>query len=70
MSPQTQKRGKGGTRKIGRAARKPTHQRYNSEGRFHKNKIKRIFKSNGEKAARAYAKEYPITSSILRRLIG
>lgn len=68
MSPETQKRGKGGTRKIGRKGRKPTHQRYNNEGRFEKNKIKRIFKSNGVKAAKAYAKEHPMATSTLRRL--
>lgn len=68
MSPQTQKRGSGGTRKHGRKGRKPTHQRYNLEGRFYKNKIRRIFKSDGVKAARTYAKEHPMAMSTLRRL--
>ena len=36
--------GKGGTRKIGRAGRKPAHKRYNAEQRWIKNKAKRIKK--------------------------
>ena len=36
--------GSGGTRKIGRAGRKPAHKRYNSEMRWIKNKAKRIKK--------------------------
>jgi len=38
------KSGKGGTRKIGRAGRKPAHKRYNAEMRWLKNKEKRIKK--------------------------
>ena len=49
---------KGGKRKIGRAARKPSHQRYNVERRWEKNKerrAKKIAKQIAKKAARKAA---------------
>lgn len=41
MSNPQRKKGKGGKRKIGRASRKPSHNRYNLEGRREKNKARR-----------------------------
>ena len=46
----------GGAHKYGRQGRKPTHQRYNNEDRRFKNKLKRVLKSSGQKAAAAYRK--------------
>jgi hypothetical protein len=46
---------KGGKRKIGRSARKPSHSRYNAERRWEKNKAKKaakIKKMMEKKAAR------------------
>lgn len=51
---QKQKIGKGGSRKKGRSFRKPAKQRYKSEGHRLRNKLKRIAKSQGEAAAKAY----------------
>ena len=45
----------GGSKKIGRAARKPAHKRYNTEGRREKNKARKatkIAKDLERKAAR------------------
>ena len=38
------KKGSGGKRKIGRMARKPSHNRYTMEARWEKNKARRIAK--------------------------
>ncbi len=49
----------GGSKKIGRSARKPSHQRYNNEGRREKNKARRavkITKDLERKAVRKAAK--------------
>lgn len=54
--PSSTSRKSGGAKKYGRQARKPTHQRYNSQDRRFKNKLKRVRKSSGEKAAAAYRK--------------
>ena len=40
----TRKTGKGGKRKIGRASRKPSHNRYTMERRFERNKARLIAK--------------------------
>jgi hypothetical protein len=40
----TKKAKSGGGRKIGRAGRKPAHQRYNLERRWEKNKARKIAK--------------------------
>jgi hypothetical protein len=44
ITPTKRRRSKsgGGTRKIGRMARKPAHQRYNAERRWEENKEKRL----------------------------
>ena len=44
MSNPTRKKGNGGKRKIGRASRKPSHNRYTMERRWEKNKARRIAK--------------------------
>ncbi len=44
MSNPNRKTGKGGKRKIGRASRKPAHNRYNSEARWEKNKARKAAK--------------------------
>jgi hypothetical protein len=54
MSDKTSKGKKG--RKIGRAARKPTHARYNNEGRREKNKIKKAKKIAKELARKSIRK--------------
>ena len=41
MSKSQPKKGKGGKRKIGRSSRKPSHNRYNMESRWEKNKARR-----------------------------
>ena len=56
-----QKKQKGGQRKHGREARRPSHVRYNSNRRRDKNKAKRILKSNGgEKALTAWKLNKPM----------
>ena len=44
MSNPNRKKGKGGKRKIGRASRKPAHNRYNLERRWEVNKARRAAK--------------------------
>lgn len=44
LTTRNRSRKKGGSRKVGRANRKPSHKRYNAEGRREKNKAKRIAK--------------------------
>lgn len=44
MSNPERKKGKGGQRKYGRAARKPSHNRYNAERRWEINKARRAAK--------------------------
>ena len=46
----------GGAKKYGRKSKKPAHMRYNNEDRRFKNKLKRVLKSSGQKAAAAYRK--------------
>ena len=49
----------GGSKKIGRSARKPSHKRYNTEGRREKNKTRKaakIAKTLEKKAARKACK--------------
>lgn len=49
----------GGSKKIGRSARKPAHKRYNTEGRREKNKARKaakIAKDLEKKAARKVRK--------------
>lgn len=41
MGNPQRKTGKGGKRKIGRSSRKPSHNRYNLERRWEKNKARR-----------------------------
>lgn len=41
---------KKGSKKIGRAARKPAHNRYNSERRWEKNKLRKIEKEKKRQA--------------------
>ena len=50
------KKGKGGKRKIGRMARKPSHSRYNMEARWEKNKERRIAKEAKRAAKKAQKK--------------
>lgn len=57
--PSKQKSGSGGSKKIGRSARKPKVSRYKNELHRYHNKLKRILKSNGEKAAAQYARSKP-----------
>jgi hypothetical protein len=45
-------------RKIGRGYRKPGHARYNAENRRFLNKLRRVRKHNGEKAAEEYDRKY------------
>ena len=55
MSKAAPKKGKGGKRKIGRSAKKPSHVRYVNEGRSEKNKARKaakIKKDLDKKAAR------------------
>jgi len=52
------KLGSGGVGKIGRAANKPSKQRYKSTNRRYHHKLKRVRKSSGEVAAAAYAKQF------------
>lgn len=57
--PNRSKSRKGGKRKIGRSARKPSHQRYTNERRWEKNKERRarkIAKQLAKKAARKAAR--------------
>lgn len=56
IKTKTRKAGKGGTRKIGRMARKPAHQRYNAERRWEKNKEKRLKKA-AKRGARLKARK-------------
>lgn len=48
----------GGAKKIGRAKRKPSSNSYKLSNRRFKNKLKRVTKSSGEKAAEEYARNY------------
>lgn len=48
----------GGARKHGRQKRKPAHMRYNNTDRRHKNKLKRVSKSSGTKAAAKYRRQH------------
>lgn len=57
-----QKHSSGGTRKYGRAARKPKNAAYKNENHRFKNKLKRVRQSSGEKAARRYAAKKPCHS--------
>jgi len=55
MSNPTRKKGKKGDKKFGRNAKKPSHQRYNIERRWEKNKARKaakIKKMLAKKAAR------------------
>ena len=58
MATQQKKGGKKG-RKIGRWGRKPKNLRYKNGQRRFQNKLKRIRKSNGEKAANDYMRCRP-----------
>lgn len=51
------KKGSGGTKKYGREARRPSHQRYNSTRRRERNKMKRVLQSCGEKFAWEWAQK-------------
>jgi len=59
MSKPAPKKGKGGKRKIGRSARKPSHVRYVNEGRTEKNKARKAAKIKrlAEKKAARKAKK-------------
>jgi hypothetical protein len=50
ITTKKRKAGKGGTRKIGRMARKPAHQRYNAEMRWKRNKQRKIEKERKRQA--------------------
>lgn len=50
------KKGKGGKAKIGRMARKPSHNRYTMEQRWEKNKARRIAKEAKRAAKKAQKK--------------
>lgn len=66
-----QERKKGGNKKHGRASRKPSHYRYNAEGRYITNKLKRITQSEGEVAAEKWRREYGLAkrrTGVLRGL--
>ena len=47
-----------GSRKHGRASRKPAHKRYTAGNRRFTNKLKRVRQSSGEKAAAEYSAKY------------
>ena len=47
-------------RKIGRAAKHPSHTAYNLSNRRFKNKLKRVRQSSGEKAALEYTRLYKV----------
>ena len=51
------KPGKGGTRKIGRLGRSPSHNRYNAENRCEKNKKRRAAKQKHKEEKQALRKE-------------
>jgi len=53
----TRKGGKKG-RKLGRAAKHPCHVVYTNSNRRFKNKLKRVLRSSGIKAAEEYTKKY------------
>ena len=47
-----------GSRKHGRASRKPAHKRYVAGNRRFENKLGRVRQSSGEKAAAEYSAKY------------
>lgn len=47
-----------GSRKHGRASRKPGHKRYAAGNRRFENKLERVRRSSGEKAAAEYSATY------------
>jgi len=49
---------KGRNRKWGRKKKKPSHKRYNTLGRRLKNKVKKVNRSSGPRAAVIYAREH------------
>jgi hypothetical protein len=53
--------GKGKGKKIGRAAKKPSHKSYTSMHQREMNKIKRVLQSNGIDAAKAYGEKHNLT---------
>ena len=59
MAEQLKRKGGKKNRKHGRSQRKPKTARYKNLQRRYKNKLKRVLKSNGEAAARAYAANRP-----------
>ena len=47
-----------GSRKFGRASRSPAHKRYSAGNRRFENKLARVRRSSGEKAAAEYSATY------------
>uniref|UniRef100_A0A6H1ZAE8 Uncharacterized protein n=1 Tax=viral metagenome TaxID=1070528 RepID=A0A6H1ZAE8_9ZZZZ len=60
------KAGKGGTKKYGR--NKDKCAAYRSQKRGEKNKVVRVFRSNGLNAAKAYARKHGIEAFAEKRL--
>ncbi len=56
-----------GSRKHGRASRKPGHKRYNAGNRRFENKLRRVRRSSGEKAATEYSAKYRYRQRVNRK---
>ena len=56
-----------GSRKFGRASRSPAHKRYNAGNRRFENKLARVRRSSGEKAAAEYSAKYRYRQRVDRK---
>lgn len=56
-----------GSRKFGRSGRSPSHKRYNAGNRRFENKLVRVRRSSGEKAAREYSAMYRYRERVSRK---
>ncbi len=56
-----------GSRKFGRASRSPAHTRYNAGNRRFENKLRRVRRSSGEKAAAEYSADYRYRERVNRK---
>ncbi len=59
-----------GSRKFGRASRSPAHTRYNAGNRRFENKLRRVRRSSGEKAATEYRIKYRYRQRVNRKHTG
>jgi hypothetical protein len=60
MAEQVTGGSKGKGKKVGRSKRHPSHVNYTMSHKRERNKIKRVLKSNGLKAAEEYSKKYGV----------